>query len=300
MAWQAADSGGLTLVVGFSEQSASNRLAKLLARALADVIGAPCRVERIEGANGEAAADTVSKSPADGRTLFVATLGTHALLPHSGRTPYDPLQSFAPISLLASQPLVLAVRANLGAENVGELARLAKSRSTPLRFGCSALGGAPHLAAELYARIAGIPLEPAVYKETALLYADLRDGRVDLSFNNISSMQEFSDARVRLLAVTTATRSASLPDVPTMIESGIPNYSFSNWFVLVGPAGLDGQTVSTLNRQVRDAIAVLAPRLQREGITPIASSPAEARAHLAAELHKWEPIALRLGAATAR
>jgi tripartite-type tricarboxylate transporter receptor subunit TctC len=285
---------GITLMVGFSEQSASNRLAMLIAPALAEASGEPCRVTRLEGGNGEAAADAVSRSPADGRTLFVATLGTHALLPHSGRTTYDPIESFAPISLLASQPLVLAVHESLGVTDVAGLTRLARSRATPLRFGCSALGGAPHLAAELYARITGVKLAPAIYKETAELYADLRAGAIDMSFNNISSMRELTDARVKLLAVTADKRSPSLPDVPTMMESGVPRYSFSNWFVLVAPAGTEPRIVSKLNDQVRRTIAAIAPRLQQEGITPVASSPAEARSHLATELAKWESIAQRL------
>jgi tripartite-type tricarboxylate transporter receptor subunit TctC len=152
-------SSRVRLVIGFSAGSASDQVARLIAPALSRELAKEISIELKPGNNGADAACDVAAAEADGSTLFIATLGTHALAPHlNAALPYDPLHHFAPVSLVTTSPLVLGCHASVGAESIAELIGLARRRPGELRYGTSAVGGAPHLAAELFQSLAGVSL----------------------------------------------------------------------------------------------------------------------------------------------
>jgi tripartite-type tricarboxylate transporter receptor subunit TctC len=293
------------LIVGFSRGSASDDIANTIAAALARELGRAVNIELHPGNNGADAARKVAASPADGDTLFVATLGTHGLAPHLDENlPYDPLQDFAPVSLLTQSPLVLACHRSLGVDTVPELVALAHERPGELTYGTSALGGAPHLAAELFCSLAGVRMKHVRYSQTDRLYDDLEAGRVDLTFNNVMSMlPRCANGSIVPLAVTTADRSAAAPYLPTIAESGLPQYEVSNWLGIVAPHATPRHVVD----QTRDAIAAaleydgVASTLNAAGVTPAGGTPEEFAAFIAHELARWKPVGavLRASAASA-
>lgn len=298
-AWSRSDAvnAPLDLVVGFSPGSASDIVAQALAPALAQARGAPVRIDRRMGADGTRAAGEVARAAPDGATLFVATLGTHALAPLSRETGYDPLADFVPVCLLAQAPLVLARAPGDGEATVAALIAEAAAAPGRLAYGSSATGGAPHLAAALFADMAGIDLMHRQYEHTEALYRDLEAGRVDLTFNNAMSMvPRIRAGTVRALAVTGTVRSAVLPDLPTVAESGLEGYAVTNWIGLVAPRGTPGTHAGALAAQVAAAVeqAGLAARFAAVGVHLSASTPAAMAAHLAAERARWRPVIERV------
>jgi len=292
----AAHAATLRLVLGFSPGSASDIIAAALAPALARSLGEDVVLERRLGANGTLAAASVAAAPADGQTLFVATLGTHALAPHLGGVSYDPLNDFAPIALVAAAPLVLAVHPSIAVETLPALVALARAAPARLTFATSAVGGAPHLAGELFQSLAGVELGHVRYDRTQDLYADLEAGKVAMSFNNVMSMApRVRDGRLRGIATTGTSRSPVLPHLPTLAEAGLAGYAVTNWLGLVAPAGTAPERVAVLNRAVIAALRddALAAALAADGVEPGGGSPQQFAAHLAGELQRWGPVVAR-------
>lgn len=285
------------LVLGFSPGSASDQVARLIAGPLAERIGKPVRIERRPGRNGAVAASEVAAGAADGHTLFVATLGTHALAPHlDPRLSYDPLVDFAPVSLLSRAPMLLACHPAVAAGSARELIELARARPRELAYATSATGGAPHLAAELFQEMAGVEMRHARYDHTERLYEELESGLVSLSFNNIMSMLPRCRAgTLRPLGISALERSEAAPDLPTIAESGLPGYEVSNWLGIVAPKATPPATLAELSAAVRDVMrseAVVRP-LHAAGVAPCGSSPEEFRRFMLGEIRRWGPIVAR-------
>ena len=180
---------GVRLVLGFSPGSFSDRIAGIISGPLADALGRQVSIELRPGHNGIQAARDVAAAAPDGQVLFMATLGTHAIAPNiGGSSPYDPLRDFTCVSLVAKSPLLLACNTTLAMESTAELIGHARAADDPLTYATSAVGGAPHLAAELFQELTGITLQHVRYDETERLYRDLEAGAVALSFNNLISM----------------------------------------------------------------------------------------------------------------
>ena len=287
----------LRLLLGFSPGSASDQVARIVAQPLAELLGRAVHVELRPGRNGADAAREAAASAPDGSTLFVATLGTHALAPHLGQPlPYDPIGDFAPVSLLSRAPMLLACHSAVPATSVRELIALARSRPLELAYATSAIGGAPHLAAEVFQAMAGIEMRHARYDHTEELYADLETGAVTLSFNNIMSMlPRCRGSALRPLGVSSAERTAVAPDVPTIAESGLTGYEVSNWLGLVAPKATPPTVVEELSAAVRDALRsdVVARPLGAAGVVPSGSSPDEFGRFMLAEIRRWQPIVAR-------
>ena len=276
----------LRVLVGFSRASASDDLLRLLAPGLSAELGRSVRVDLMPGDRGARAARTARTCAPDGNTLLVATLGTHAIAPNLRRhLGYDAIADFAPVCLATRSPLILGVRTSLGARDVADL--VAMSERAPLSFGSSGVGSAPHLAGSMFRKETGARMRHRAYDDTRQLYADLAAGRLDLSFNNAAGMAPRVRAgTVRALAVTTATRSAVLPDTPTLTEAGLAGFDLSNWLGFVAPAGTGPQIVDAQARAIAAALASpgVAGSLAADGIEPVGSTPAEFAAFLAAEI----------------
>jgi tripartite-type tricarboxylate transporter receptor subunit TctC len=287
----------IRLVLGFSPGSASDEIARALAPALSRVLGASIEIELRPGANGSTAAAQVAAAPADGKTLFVATLGTHALAPHlNAALPYDPLHHFRPVSLVAKAPLVLACHPSLGVGNARALIELARARPSTLGYGTSAVGGAPHLAAELFQDMAGIALTHVRYDRTGDLYQDLEAGRIALSFNNAMSMlPRCRSGRLQALGVTSTERSLAAPDIPALGADTLPGYDVSNWVGIVAPRATPEALVDALSGAIAAALGEDEVRetFLRAGVTPSPTTPESFAAFIAAQIARWGPVVAR-------
>ena len=285
------------LVVGFSPGSASDQIGCAIAPGLTRALGRTVDVDLRPGRNGAIAACQVAAAVPDGRTLFMATLGTHALAPHlDAALAYDPLIDFASVALVAAGPLVLACHPSLDVSNARELIELARDRSRMLTYGTSAIGGAPHLAAELFQSLSGVEMCHVRYERTEQLYADLEAGRIDLSFNNImSTLPRCFDGRLRALGVTSACRNPAAPGVPTLAESGLAGYDMSNWLGVVAPRDVSVPLIEELRAAIATTLktAEIANAFHTAGVTPGAGTPAEFRDFIADEIARWGPVVAR-------
>ena len=287
---------GVRLMLGFSPGSLSDHIANILRDALADELGAPVTIELKPGHNGIPAAREVAESKPDGATLFMATLGTHAIAPYlSANLPYDPLRDFTSVALVSRSPMLLACHPSVGANSVGELVE--RARSAELTYATSAIGGAPHLAAELFQKLAGVTMRHVRYDQTEMLYRDLEAGRVDLSFNNIISMlPRCRSGKLRALAVTSRERSAIAPDIPTIEESSVAGYGMSNWVGIAGPCGIPEATVSRLSAAITAVVRSerVSAALRAQGIIPCGGTAQEFASFILGETEKWRPIVAQL------
>ena len=290
----------MRLVIGFSPGSASDNVAQALAPELERRLGQPVEIERHPGGNGVPAARLVARSRPDGATLFVATLGTHALAPYlDPGAGYDPLTDFTPVALVARSPLILACHPSLPVATVPELIALARAQPGTVSYGSSAFGGAPHLAAALFEHMAGVTLRHVRFEQTSRLYRDLCGGRVDLSFNNpMSMLPRLAERALRGLAVTAATRSPVAPELPTLAEAGLPGYDVSNWVGIVAPGGMPEETTCVLAQAIAAALQsdTVTRSWSAAGIERPAGAPGDFAAFLAQELERWGPVARRLTA----
>jgi tripartite-type tricarboxylate transporter receptor subunit TctC len=268
----------------------------ILARTLGDVVsrqwGQTVVVENRPGAGGVVASQALVAAPPDGTTLIVVASG-HATNPFLyAKIPYDTFKDFTPISLLASSPNILLVRADSPFKNLGEVIAQAKAKPGGLSFGHAGNGTSTHLAGELLKNLAKIDVEAIPYKGGAPAINDLLGGQIPLSFNNgPESVGQIEAGTVRALAVTTATRAPFLPDVPSIGET-VPGYDTEVWWGLLGPAGMPPDLVEKLSHDFVAALNTdtVKQRLAKLGAFPIGSTPQAFDAKIHADYDKWGPI----------
>jgi len=284
------------VLVGFSEGSASNLVARVLVPELGIALGQALDIERVPGDNGLLSLRHAAGAQPDGATLVIV-IQTHIIGALLKGEEGAPLQGLAPIAMLAKWPMVIAVGCDSEITSVADLVARARNRNGVLTYGASAVGGAPHLAAVLFAAMTGIDLRLRVYAETDVLYADLAAGDIALTFNNTMSVLPLARAgRLRMLGSCGAQRMAAAPDVPAVAET-VAGYEVVNWVGLAGPAGLDAGTVSRINTAANAATASgdVASWLDASGMERIAATPAAFAAHLATEVRRWGPVVRAAG-----
>jgi tripartite-type tricarboxylate transporter receptor subunit TctC len=268
----------------------------ILARTLGDAVsrqwGQSVVVENRPGAGGVVASQALATSPPDGYTLIVVASG-HATNPFLyPKMPYDTFKDFSPISLLASSPNILLVRADSPYRTLADMIAQAKAKPGTLAFGHAGTGTSTHLAGELLKHLAGIDMNAISYKGGAPAVNDLLGGQIPMSFNNgPEAVGQLTAGTLRALAVTTASRAPFLPDVPSMAET-VPGYDTEVWWGLLGPAAMAPDLVAKL---ARDFVAALntdevKQRLAKLGASPIGSSPQQFDAKIHADYDKWGPI----------
>jgi tripartite-type tricarboxylate transporter receptor subunit TctC len=268
----------------------------ILARTLGDAVsrqwGQSVVVENRPGAGGVVASQALATSPPDGYTLIVVASG-HATNPFLyPKMPYDTFKDFSPISLLASSPNILLVRADSPYRTLADMIAQAKAKPGTLAFGHAGTGTSTHLAGELLKHLAGIDMNAISYKGGAPAGNDLLGGQIPMSFNNgPEAVGQLTAGTLRALAVTTASRAPFLPDVPSMAET-VPGYDTEVWWGLLGPAAMAPDLVAKL---ARDFVAALntdevKQRLAKLGASPIGSSPQQFDAKIHADYDKWGPI----------
>jgi tripartite-type tricarboxylate transporter receptor subunit TctC len=211
----------------------------------------PVVVDNKPGAGGNIGADAVAKSPADGYTILMGAVATHAINPTLyASIPYDPVRDFIPVTQVASTPNVLVVNPSVPAANVREFIAYAKANPGKLNFGSGSTGSAGHLAGELFKTQAGVEMTHVPYKGAAPAMNDLVGGQIQLMFDNLaSSLGQVKAGRVRALAVTTARRTSLAPDLPTIAESGLPGFDINTWFGIFVPANTPREVVERLHAE---------------------------------------------------
>jgi tripartite-type tricarboxylate transporter receptor subunit TctC len=286
------------IVVTFPPGGAPDTLARVLADKWGQSLGQVITVDNKPGAGGNIGSDFVAKSPADGTTLLIATVGTHAINPALyANIPYNNIKDFTPISFLAATPNLLVVNNAVPAKTVKELIALAAK--TPLTFGSSGSGTSIHLSGELFNTLAGVKMQHIPYKGRAQAVPDLLGGRITMIFDNMPSVLPLvKSGDVRAIAVTSATRSAAAPNIPTIAESGLPGFEASSWFALMAPAGLPKDVLARINAETLRVMNLpdVRDKLSQLGLEVAPGTPESLASYIQIETIKWAKVVKESGA----
>jgi tripartite-type tricarboxylate transporter receptor subunit TctC len=281
------------VVVPFAPGGPNDIIVRLLTPKLGETLGQAFVVENRAGAGGNIGTDYVAKSVADGYTLLSVGPGSLIINPLIGKVGYDTGRDFAPITLMARAPNALVAHPSLPARSVAELIGLARSKPGAINYASGGNGSTPHLAAALFASMAGVELTHVPYKGTAPATADLVGGQVQIAFLGIPAVLPYAKSgRLRVLAVTGLRRSPELPDVPTVDESGVPGYEVSPWYGLLAPAATPGAIVERLALEATRIVRAPETRekLALAGAEAAGSTPAEFAAVIRADTATWSRI----------
>ena len=277
----------IRLIVPFAAGGGNDNVARLVGKRLADGLGQPVLVDNRPGAGGVVGAELAAKSAPDGYTLFLGGVGSHAINPNlHEKLPYDPIRDFAPVVLLAQAPLILVVHPSVPVNNVAEFIAYARAHPGRLNFASNGNGSSSQLAAVMFDSMAGIDLVHVPYKGLAPALSDLLSGQVQLMFSSVVAiLPHIKAGKLRGLAVTGAKRLASMPELPTIAESGLPGYEASSWYGILAPAGTPRDIVVRLNAELAKALEQPEVRssLLAEGAEPVGGSPERFAAHILAE-----------------
>jgi tripartite-type tricarboxylate transporter receptor subunit TctC len=288
------------MIVAFPPAGATDILARVVAQKLSEPFRQQVVVDNRPGAGGTIGSRIVSDAPADGYTILVSTVSTHAIGPSLyAKRPYDALKDFTSITEIATSPTVLMVASNVPASSVKELIALAKAKPGALNFGSSGIGTQFHLSGELLKLLAGINMVHIPYKGTALVYPDMFSGQISMLFDvPIVALPYIKAGRIKALGVSGKKRAAVLPDVPTIADAGVPGYDADLWFGMWAPPRLPRDLTQRLYAET--AKLLQAPdtkqRLADLGAEPVASTPDAFTSFLRDEITKWEKVVKASGA----
>ncbi len=283
----------IRLIAPSSTGGGIDTLARIVAQA-AGSLGQQIIVENRGGANGMIGTELAAKAPADGYTLLLGFVGAIAVnVSLYSKVPYDPVRDFAPITQVASSPLLIAAHPSLPARSIAELIKLDKARPGQVTYGTGGTGTGSHLTIELFNLTAGTHLLHVPYKGIGPALTDVLGGHISLMVSSpVSSQPHVQSGRLRGLAVTGRDRLAALPGVPTMIESGMPNFVSTSWFGVLAPAGTPPAIIARLNKEF---VALLQrpdvrEQISRTGADPVGDSPEEFAALIKTEITKWGKV----------
>lgn len=286
------------VVVSYSPGGATDIVARLVVRKLTESVGRSFIVENVSGAGGVIGDATVARSTPDGYTLL-GTSSTFAINPAvRAKLPFDPINGFTPIALVARSPFILVVHPSLPVKSVKELIALAKAEPGKLDYASAGQGTAVHLAVELFNSMAGVKMTHIPYKGSGVAIIDLLAGQVQLTFANVLSSRAYVQAgRLRALAVSSAKRSSVLPELPTASESGVPGYETGSWYGYLAPAGTPRPIVRWLNVEINNAIksSDVSQRLASDGAEPAGGPPEEFGQFVAKEIARWRKVVRESG-----
>lgn len=291
----------ISYVVPFTPGGTTDTIGRALAQGLAPVLGQPVVVDNKPGAAGAVGAAFVAKAKPDGHTLLGGTISTHAINASLYKDlPYDPIRDFEPIALVGFIPNALYVNPDLGVNSVADLIAFLKRDEKRRTFASSGAGTSTHLAGELFADLIGVPLTHVPYKGTPPAFADVAGGQVSFMFDQLTAgLPLVKGGKLKLLAVTSAKRTALAPDTPTMAEAGVPKFEMVSWQAVYAPKGTPKPIVDRLNAEivkilktpeVRDKMA------SQMGIEIVASSPAQLTSLMQTEIPRWAELVKKSGA----
>lgn len=297
---QAYPSKPITIIVPFAAGGTTDILARVVGQALNQELGQPVVIDNRAGAGGNIGAMFAAKSPADGYTLFMGTVGTHAINASLyKKLAFDPIKDFAPLTRVAMVPNLLVANPTKPYKNVKELIAYAKANPGKVNFGSSGSGSSIHLSGELFNTMAKVDMVHVPYKGSAPAVTDLIGGQIDIMFDNLpSAIQHVRNGRIKPLAVTTARRSPELPDVPTIAEAGVPGYEATSWFGMFAPANTPAPVVARLNAALVKVLAdaEVKKKLAEQGAEPYSEKPEQFAAFIRAESAKWSQVVKASGA----
>ncbi len=289
----------IRIVVPYPAGGTSDILGRTVGARLSERLGQPVVIENKAGAGGVVGAQQVAKAAPDGSTLLLATIASHGIIPALQKPPpYDPVRDFTPITVVAGTPNVLLVNKDLPVRTLEEFLALARSKPGAMNFGSTSQGGSPHMSGELLKVMAKVDMLHVPYKGGGPMLIDLIGGQIPVAFDNLpSAMAQIKGGKVRALAVTTARRWPTAPEIPTMAEAGVSGYDMSAWFALMGPAGMARPLAQMLQREVAAILQEpdVARRLLELGAEPGGSTPEDFTRFLVAEAERWKSVGAASG-----
>jgi tripartite-type tricarboxylate transporter receptor subunit TctC len=288
----------IRLIVPYPPGAGTDIIARTVGQKLGETLGQQIVVDNRGGGGGVIGADAAAKSPPDGYTMVLVT-STFAMTPTLQKPPYDPLRDFTPVILLAAVPNILVINPALPAHTLQELIALARAKPGELGYATSGNGTVSHLLTEwLRSSVGGMQLVHVPYKGNAQALTDLLGGHVSIMFSALpSAMPHLTSNRIRPIAITSRNRSAAVPQVPTFIESGVPDFEFSSEFGLLMPARTPREIIVRLNQELAKILRMpdVRERLATQGAEPIGNTPEEYARSLKADLARWAKVVASAG-----
>jgi tripartite-type tricarboxylate transporter receptor subunit TctC len=284
----------IRMIVPAAAGGAADTLARMIGRGLTEKFGQPVVIENKPGAAAIVGMSAIAKAPADGYTLGMTFSGAMSINPSLyQQLPYDPVQDFAPITIVAVSPLVIAVSPKLGPKSLGEFLALAKKDPGKLTFGSAGTGSTQHLSMELLKSTAGVDMLHVPYKGSSAALVDVQSGLISaVSDNAITLVPLIQSGQLVPLAVETAQRIQSLPQVPTVAESGYPGFQAAGWYGLLAPAGTPQPIVAQLNAALREMVDKpdFTQWLRQQGMEPQTDTPEGFGRYISQEKDKWAQV----------
>ena len=284
----------IRMIVPFPPGGPNDILGRVVAQKLAEQLGQQVVVDNRGGAGGIIGAELAARAVPDGYTLLFGGTAPLAITPGMHKNlPYDPTRDFAAVSLVGTAPSMLIAHPAVPVKTIKDLIDLAKAKPGQLNFASAGIGTPPHLAGELFKSMAGVDMVHVPYKGGGPALTDLLAGQVGLYFSGISSALPFvRDGRLRGIAVTSAKRTAVVPDMPTIAESGLPGFEVGNWYAILAPAATPQVIVTRLNTEINKVLAVAEVRKRFLDLAadPTGSTPGELAAYIRSEIVKWAKV----------
>ncbi|AWP85103.1 Bug family tripartite tricarboxylate transporter substrate binding protein [Bordetella bronchiseptica] len=290
----------IRMIVPYPPGGATDVIGRVLAKEMSGALGQSVVVENRAGAAGNIGADVVAKATPDGYTILMGAMTSHAInaVLYQGRVSYDIEKSFAPVAIVGTVPLVFVVNPAVPADSLQSLIALAKSKPGYLTMASAGNGSPQHLAGEMFKRVAGVDLLHVPYKGSGPAMTDLMGGQVLSMIETVPAAQgNVKGGKLRALAVASAQRVESLPDVPTTAEAGLPNFQVSSMFGIAAPAGTPAPVVERLNAVLKEALAKpeVQTALLNQGAISTWTTPADAAARISAERKQWAGVIAEAG-----
>jgi len=290
----------IRLIVPFAAGGSSDTLARTLGQALSESFGQQVVVDNRPGAGGNIGMELAAKASPDGYTMVLADVANLAISPTLyAKLPYDPVRDYSPVNMPATSPNVMLVHPSVPATTLKELLTLAKEKPRKITYASAGVGQVGHLTGEMLNQLAGVEMVHVPYKGSSQAVIDLVGGHIQVMFSAFSStLPHIKAGRLRALAVTSRTRSAAVPDVPTIAESGFPGFEAVTWYSVVAPARIPRDAIERLNGEILQALgaAQVKERLSVLGFEIVGSPPDVLAAYIKSEIVKWAPVVKASGA----
>lgn len=290
----------IRMIVPSAPGSGPDIMARTIGQKLNEAWGQPVVVEARPGAGGIIGSEAVAKSAPDGYTLIMGNAGSHSVNPSLYRKlPYDPLKDFSPIALVSSAPNILIVHPSLPVKSVKDLIALAKARPGELTFGSGGNGSTAHLSGELFRTLAGIRIVHVPFKGAPAAVLGVITGEISMAILNLPpALPHVKNGRLKALGVSTPKRSAAVPDLPTIAESGLPGYSATAWYGVLAPAGTPREIIMKINAEIVKGLRTdeMKKRIASDGGEVIGSTPEEFTAVMKTDIAKWAKVVQASGA----
>ena len=288
------------LIVPQPPGGGNDTIARMIGQKLSVVLKQQIAVDNRAGAGGLIGAEIAAKAPPDGYTLFLGNVATLAIIPNvQKKAPYDPIKDFAPVSLIASAPMLVVVHPSLPVTSVRQLIAFAKAKPGQLNYASNGVGSSTHLATEMFKMMTKTNLVHVPYKGLGAATTDLLSGQVQLMFSSaVAMMPHTRSGRLRAIAMTGQKRSAAIPEIPTVAEAGVPDYESESWYGILAPAGTQRAIIDLLSQEIATAARSpdIAEKLVAEAVIPIGSSPAEFASYIQKEFTRIGQVIKSSGA----